>query len=156
MQPWTIINEIARKTIVSNIKNRGKTGKFASLPFALGSWPTYQKCFKEQKHAAFDTAKADDAIVTLFNLLISSHNFYGQVASLKEQTDVRHKHDYFVWVSPEVLQYFKLRWDDMIKEAIRSSWDRWITIRQKKVLSFQCRRKRICSKSRSHRHQSRL
>ena len=60
-----------------------------------------EKCFKEQKHAAFDTAKADDAIVTLFNLLISSHSFYEQVASLKEQTDVRHKHDYFVWVSPE-------------------------------------------------------
>jgi hypothetical protein len=88
-----------------------------------------EKHAKEQEHAAFDTAKADDEVVTLFNLLISSHNFYEQVASLKEQTDVRHKHDYFVWVSPEVLQHFKLRWDDMIKEAIRSSWDRWITIR---------------------------
>ena len=55
----------------------------------------------------------------MFTLLISSHNFYGQVASLKEQTDVRHKHDYFAWTSPEVLQHFKLRWDDMIKEAVR-------------------------------------
>ena len=55
----------------------------------------------------------------MFTLLISSHNFYGQVASLKEQTDVRHKHDYFAWTSPEVLQHFKLRWDDMIKEVVR-------------------------------------
>jgi hypothetical protein len=37
MQPLMIINEIARKMIVSNMKNRGKTGKFASLPYALGS-----------------------------------------------------------------------------------------------------------------------
>ena len=55
-----------------------------------------EKRVKEQEHAAFDTAKEGDAIVSLFNLLIiSSHNFYAQVASLKEQTDVRHKHDYF-------------------------------------------------------------
>ena len=42
----------------------------------------------------------------------------GYIASLKEQTDVRHKHDYFACTSPEVLQHFKLRWDDMIKEAV--------------------------------------
>ncbi len=82
-----------------------------------------EKRVKEQEHVAFDTAKETDAIVTLFTLLISSHNFYGQVASLKEQTDVRHKHDYFAWISPEVLQHFKLRWDDMIKEAVRVGID---------------------------------
>jgi hypothetical protein len=79
---------------------------------------------KEQEHAAFDAAKEADAIVTLFTLLISSHNFfYGQTAILKEQTDVRHKHDYFSRNSPEVLQHFKLRWDDMIKEAARVGID---------------------------------
>ncbi len=77
-----------------------------------------EKRVKEQEHVAFDTTKEGDAIVTLFTLLISSHNFYGQVTSLKEQTDVRHKHDYFAWTSPEVLQQFKLRWDDLIKEAV--------------------------------------
>ncbi len=61
--------------------------------------------------------------MTLFTLLISSHNVYGQVASLKEQADVRHKHDYFAWTSPEVLQHFKLRWDDLIKEAARVGID---------------------------------
>ena len=83
-----------------------------------------EKRVKEQEHAAFDTAKETDAIVTLFTLLISSHNFYGQVASLKEQTDVRHKHDYFACTSPEVLQHFKLSWDDMIKEAVRVGIDK--------------------------------
>jgi hypothetical protein len=82
-----------------------------------------EKLVKEQEHAAFDTAKEADAIVTLFILLISSHNFYGQVASLKKQTDIRHKHDYFVWTSPEVLQHFKLRWDNMIKDAVRVEID---------------------------------
>jgi len=72
---------------------------------------------------AFNTAKEGGAIVTLFTLLISTHNFYEQVASLKEQTDVRHKHDYFAWTSPEVLQHFKLRWDDLIKEAVRVGID---------------------------------
>ena len=41
-----------------------------------------------------------------------------------EQTDVRHKHDYFAWIGPEVLQHFKLRWDDLIKEAARVGMDR--------------------------------
>ena len=60
----------------------------------------------------------------LFNLLIiSSHNFYAQVASLKEQTDVRHKHDYFSCTSQEVLQHFKPHWDNMIKEAIQVGID---------------------------------
>ena len=44
-------------------------------------------------------------------------------ASLKEQTDVRHKHDYFSWTSPELLSHFKLRWDDLIKEAKRVGID---------------------------------
>jgi len=82
-----------------------------------------EKRVKEQEHAAFDTAKEADAIVTLFTLLISSHNFYGQTASLKEQTDVRHKHDYFSWISPELLSHFKLRWDELIKEATRVGID---------------------------------
>ena len=96
---------------------------------AFGTWllanisESTEKRVKEQEHAAFDTAKEIDAIVTLFTLLISSHNFYGQVASLKEQTDVRHKHDYFAWTSPGVLQHFKLRWDDLIKEAARVGID---------------------------------
>ena len=41
-----------------------------------------EKQVKEQEHVAFDTAKEGDTIVTLFTLLISTNNFYGQVASL--------------------------------------------------------------------------
>ena len=59
--------------IVSNMKNRGKTGRICKP--ALCTWllanisDSSEKHVKEQEHAAFDTAKADDAIVTLFNLL---------------------------------------------------------------------------------------
>jgi hypothetical protein len=45
---------------------------------------------KEQHHSLWVKAKDTDDILALQNLLISSHNFYGQVASLKEQKDVRH------------------------------------------------------------------
>ena len=82
---------------------------------------------KEQSNALWDKAKEEDNIVAIFKLSISSHNFYGQVASLREQKDVRHQHDFFMWISPEVLQQFKLRWDDMIKEAIRVGIDKDLT-----------------------------
>ncbi len=42
-----------------------------------------------------------------------------QQASLVEQRAIRLKHDTFSWFSPEDLQYFKLRWDKLIKEMTR-------------------------------------
>jgi hypothetical protein len=75
---------------------------------------------EEQHHAKWDKAKEGDDIVELVALLISSHNFYDQVASLKEQKNVRQQHDFFAWTNPEGLQQFKLRWDDVIKEAPES------------------------------------
>lgn len=84
-----------------------------------------EKHVKEQKHAAFNTALANDAIATLLNLLISLHNFYGQVTSLRSRrTSVINTTTLWcMWISPEVLQQFKLRWDDMVKEASRVGID---------------------------------
>ena len=140
------------------MRRRGKTGKFASLLSAPNISESSEKRVKEQEHAAFDTTKETDSIVTLFTPLISSHNFYGQVASLKEQTDVRHKHDYFAWISPEVLQHFKLRWDDMIKEAVRVGIDGDLTHKSRfyhfsVALVKYGRSNRIRSKSRPYRYE---
>jgi hypothetical protein len=52
----------------------------------------------------------------MFMLLCDSHSFYGKQASLVEQRAIRLKHDTFVWISPEDLQHFKLRWDKLLKE----------------------------------------
>ena len=73
----------------------------------------------EQGHAAWDLAKNTNAVTTLMETLCNSHNFFGAAASLKEQNVVRLKHDTFVWINPEDLPQFKLRWDKLIKEILR-------------------------------------
>jgi hypothetical protein len=44
-------------------------------------------------------------------------------ASLEEQRATRLKHDTFIWISPEDLQHFKLRWDKLTKELTRVGID---------------------------------
>ena len=46
-QPSTIISAIAQKMIANNMKNKGKTGKFASLFFVLGISDSSEKRVKE-------------------------------------------------------------------------------------------------------------
>ncbi len=77
----------------------------------------------EQSNSDWETAKTADNIIEMFKLLCSSHNFYGKTASLVEQTAVRLKHDTFIWISPEDLQHFKLRWEKLIKDLTRVGID---------------------------------
>jgi hypothetical protein len=77
----------------------------------------------EQSNTDWKTAKTADNIIEMFKLLCSSHNFYGKAASLVEQTAIRLKHDTFIWISPEDLQHFKLRWEKLLKELLRVGID---------------------------------
>ena len=74
-----------------------------------------EKRVLEQSSADWEKAKTDNDIVKMFILLCDSHNFFGKQASLLEQHAIRLKHDTFVWISPEDLQHFKLRWDKLLK-----------------------------------------
>jgi hypothetical protein len=78
-----------------------------------------EKRVLEQSSADWEKAKVDNDIIKMFVLLCNSHNFYGKAASLVEQRTIRLKHDTFIWISPEDLQHFKLRWDKLIKEMTR-------------------------------------
>jgi hypothetical protein len=83
-----------------------------------------EKRVLEQSSADWEKAKVDNDIVKMFVLLCDSHNFYGKAASLVEQTAIRLKHDTFIWISPEDLQHFKLRWDKLLlKELFRVGID---------------------------------
>jgi len=73
----------------------------------------------EQGHATWEKAKVDNELTVLMATACKSHNFFGATASLKEQNVVRLKHDTFVWINPEDLPQFKLRWDKLIKEILR-------------------------------------
>ena len=75
-----------------------------------------EKRVLEQSSADWEKAKTGNDIVKMFMLLCDSHSFYGKQASLVEQRAIRLKHDTFVWISPEDLQHFKLRWDKLLKE----------------------------------------
>jgi hypothetical protein len=77
----------------------------------------------EQSSSVWEKAKADNDIVKIFILLCDSHNFYGKAASLVEQREIRLKHDTFIWISPEDLQHFKLRWDKLLKELLKVGID---------------------------------
>ena len=72
----------------------------------------------------------------MFKLLCSSHNFYGKAASLVEQTAIRLKHDTFIWISPEDLQHFKLRWDKLLKELLRVGIDEVMLPPKNRFLQF--------------------
>jgi hypothetical protein len=78
-----------------------------------------EKRVLEQSNTYWETAKTADDVIEMFKLLCDSHNFYGKAASLVEQTAIRLKHDTFIWISPEDLQHFKLRWEKLIKELSR-------------------------------------
>ncbi len=82
-----------------------------------------EKRVLEQSSADWEKAKVDNDIIKMFVLLCDSHNFYGKAASLVEQRAIRLKHDTFMWISPEDLQHFKLRWDKLIKELLRVGID---------------------------------
>ena len=82
-----------------------------------------EKRVLEQSSADWEKAKVDNDIIKMFVLLCDSHNFYGKAASLVEQRTIRLKHDTFIWISPEDLQHFKLRWDKLIKELLRVGID---------------------------------
>ena len=82
-----------------------------------------EKRVLEQSFADWEKAKIDNDIVKMLTLLCDSHSFYGKQASLVEQRAIRLKHDTFIWISPEDLQHFKLRWDKLIKELTRVGID---------------------------------
>jgi hypothetical protein len=85
---------------------------------------SFEKRVLEQSSADWEKAKVDNDIVKMFVLLCDSHNFYGKAASRVEQTAIRLKHDTFIWISPEDLQHFKLRWDKLLnKELLRIGID---------------------------------
>ena len=90
----------------------------------------------EQSNADWETAKTDDKVIEIYKLLCESHNFFGKTASLEEQRVVRLKHDTFVWISPEDLQHFKLRWDKMIKELVRVGIDTVMLPDKNRFLQF--------------------
>ena len=73
----------------------------------------------EQSHVAWEQAKVTNNVTVMMGTACDSHNFFGAAASLKEQNVVRLKHDTFVWINPEDLPQFKLRWDKLIKEILR-------------------------------------
>jgi len=77
----------------------------------------------EQSNSEWEKAKADKDILELFKLLCNSHSFYRKQGSLVEKRAIRLKHDTFIWINPEDLQYFKLRWDKLIKEITRVGID---------------------------------
>jgi hypothetical protein len=77
----------------------------------------------EQSNLDWETAKTSDDVIEMFKLLCDSHNFYEKAASLVEQTAIRLKHDTFIWISPEDLQHFKLRWEKLLKELLRVGID---------------------------------
>ena len=80
--------------------------------------------------------KIDNDIVKMFVLLCDSHNFYGKAASLVEQRAIRLKQDTFIWISPEDLQHFKLRWDKLIKELLRVGIDAVMLPPKNRFLQF--------------------
>jgi hypothetical protein len=90
----------------------------------------------EQSNTDWETAKTADNIIEMFKLLCASHNFYGKAASLVEQTAICLKHDTFIWISPEDLQHFKLRWDKLLKELIRVGIDEVMLPRKNRFLQF--------------------
>jgi hypothetical protein len=88
----------------------------------------------EQSSANWGKAKIDNDIIKMFILLCDSHNFYGKQASLVEQRAIRFKHDTFIWISPEDLQHFKLRWDKLIKELTRVGID--VVMLPRQIVSY--------------------
>ena len=72
----------------------------------------------------------------MFTLLCESHSFYGKQASLVEQRAIRLKHDTFMWISPEDLQHFKLRWDKLVKELTRVEIDLIALAEKNRFLQF--------------------
>ena len=96
-----------------------------------------EKRVLEQSSADWEKAKIDKDIVKMFTLLLcESHSFYGKQASLVEQRAIRLKHDTFMWISPEDLQHFKLRWDKLVKELTRVEIDLIALAEKNRFLQF--------------------
>ena len=99
-----------------------------------------EKRVLEQSSADWEKAKTDNDIVKIFILLCDSHNFYGKQAFLVEQRVIHLKHDTFVWISPEDLQHFKLRWDKLLQKLTRVGIDVVMHVATEKSVSLVYKR----------------
>jgi hypothetical protein len=123
---WDAMNPLEQEMIKIQLndylrkKNSWENTKPSFCTFMLMNMTeSSEKRSLEQHHATWENAKKDDAILRMYKLTCSAHNFFGSTASLQEQKSIRVKHDTFSWTSPEDLAQYKYRWDKLVKELDR-------------------------------------